>query len=429
MTRGGLGGAEAAALQAVDAARIISDLQALIAIPSLGGTPAEEEAQGWMAGALVGAGAEVGRWPLELEALSRHPDFAVEVEREGVTGVVADMGRGEGPTLVLNGHVDVVPPGPPALWSVDPWGGELRDGRVWGRGTADMKGALACVLAAVRALREAGIVLKGRLRVQSVVGEEDGGVGTLAALLRGYGGDLAVVLEPTRLAVAPASAGCLNVRLVVPGRGAHGALRHEGVSALEAFRPLHDALLELEARRNLRGSADPRFPGLDHPVPLSLGVVRGGVWASSVLEELVLEGRYGVLPDESPEEARRELEAAVARASEADPWLRDHPPRVEWWGGRFRPAGIPPGHPLVVATLAAVRDANPGIRLPDPPIQGVPYGSDVGLLSGVGGIPSVVFGPGDVRLAHAVDESVEVAELEACARALVLLAIRICGTV
>lgn len=415
------------ALDALDPSRLVEDLQALVRIPSVGGTVGEEAAQSWMSGALRDAGLEVDRWPLDLVELSRHPQHSAEVERDEVTGVVGLLGDGEGPTLVLNGHVDVVPQGDLQLWTVDPFAGVLQEGRVWGRGAADMKGGLAAALAAARALQTAGVGLRGRLRIQSVVGEEDGGVGTLASILRGHVGDAAVVLEPTRLAVVPAGAGSLNVRITVRGRGAHGALRHDGVSALEAFRPVHDALLALEAERNARGALDPRFPGLRHPVPLSLGVVRGGVWPSSVMDSLVVEGRYGVLLDESLDEARGALEQAVAAAAARDPWLREHPPEVEWWGGCFEPAALPPDHPLPGRVLDAFRAANPDRPLADPPFQGVPYGSDQRLLMRVGGVPTVLFGPGDIRLAHGPDESVPVDELVAAARTLVVLITAFCG--
>ena len=117
-----------------------------------------------------------------------------------------------------------------------------------------MKGGLCCALFAAKAIREAGVRLKGQLMVESVIGEEDGGVGTLAAVRRGYQADGAVVVEPTELKVAPAQAGALNFRLTVPGLAAHGCVREEGVSAIEKFMPIYQALLVLEQEQT--GSAD-----------------------------------------------------------------------------------------------------------------------------------------------------------------------------
>jgi len=411
---------EARVLEAVNVPGLTETLRELIAYPSVGGE--ERAIQERMALLLEEAGMAVDRWEIDVEALRADPAYCTEVERQGALGVVGRAGRGEGPTLVLNGHVDVVPAGDPERWSSPPWEGSVRDGRVYGRGAADMKGGLCCALYAVRALREAGVTPRGTLLLQSVVGEEDGGMGTLAAIRRGHLGDAAVVLEPTQLVVAPAQAGALNFRVTVPGLAAHGALRAEGVSPIEKFIPIHEALLELERSRNER-ARHPLFSSDSLPFALCVGTVRAGIWASTVAEFLTFEGRLGMPPGESPEEARRELEAAVLEAAAGDRWLRDHPPKVEWWGGQFAPASIPADHPLVGALSEAFRSAT-GRR---PHVRGMPYGADMRLLVHEGGVPTVLFGPGDVRHAHAPNEFVPIAELESATRTLALLALRFCG--
>ena len=161
----------------------------------------------------------------------------------------------------------MVPVGDEAAWTTTPWDPAVRDGRVYGRGAVDMKGGLVCALFALKAVRDAGVELRGRLSVASVVGEEDGGTGTLATSPRGHSADGAVVVEPTRLHVVPAQAGSLMFRLTVHGLSAHGCVREEGVSAVEKFVPLFSALRRLEAERcgwkggPGRGRAgDPRGP-------------------------------------------------------------------------------------------------------------------------------------------------------------------------
>jgi acetylornithine deacetylase len=260
------------------------------------------------------------------------------------------------------------------------------------------------------------------LLAQSVIGEEDGGAGTLAAILRGYRANGAVVMEPTELAVVPAQAGALNFRLTVPGLAAHGCVREEGVSAIEKFMPLYQALVELERERN-QGARDALFARYQLPYALCVGTVRAGDWASTVAESLTCEGRYGVAVGEDLPEARRALEEAVARAAQADPWLREHPPTVEWWGGQFAPASIPATHPLV----QTVCEAYQAVAGAPARVEGVTYGADMRLLVNQGGTPTVLFGPGDVRQAHRPDEYVEVRELELAARALALTALRFCG--
>jgi acetylornithine deacetylase len=195
-----------------------------------------------------------------------------------------------------------------------------------------MKGGLCCALFAAKALRDSGVRLKGRLMVESVIGEEDGGVGTLAAVLRGYTADGAIVAEPTELIVAPAQAGAFNFRVTIPGKAAHGCVREEGVSPIEKFVPIHQALMELERERNER-LQDALYARYKLPHALCIGNVRAGTWASSVAESLVFEGRYGIAVDEDQSAARRALEEAVHEAAKRDPWLREHPPVLEWWGG------------------------------------------------------------------------------------------------
>jgi acetylornithine deacetylase len=407
-------------LGAVDAEAISSTLADLIGIRSLSGD--ESAAQQHVAAFLRGAGCEVEVWDIDMAALSAHPHFSAEVERRDAVGVVASLGRGDGPSLLLNGHVDVVPPGDPEDWSYPPWSATAAAGRIYGRGAADMKGGMACALHAAKAIADAGVDLAGRLLVAPVVGEEDGGSGTLALLDHGVRADAAVVLEPTALAVAPAQAGALSFRVTVRGLAAHGALREEGVSAFEKYLPVHAALLHLEARRN-RGVANPAFAHLERPFAICIGRVEAGDWPSSEADWLRAEGRYGVSPAEDLDSARAELEDAVAQAAAADAWLRDHPPAVEWTGGQFHPAVIANDHPLVDLISGAHADGSGGA----PAVEGVPYGSDMGKLVGVGGIPTVVYGPGDVRVAHRPDEFVAVDELVACTRTLVLAALRWAG--
>jgi acetylornithine deacetylase len=332
------------------------------------------------------------------------------------------LGTNDGPTLIFNGHIDVVPVDDVSKWHYLPWQGTITDDRVYGRGALDMKGGLCCALFAAKALQDADIRLRGRLLIQSVIGEEDGGVGTLATIMRGYKGDAAIITEPTQLVVVPAQAGALNFRVTIAGRVAHGALREEGVSAIEKFIPVYQALMEFEKARN-RAVDDPMFADYGLPNALTVGTLQAGNWASNVPESLTFEGRFGVAVGEDVEAARRAFEATVEQVAQADPWLRQHPPVVEWWGGQFRPASIPSDHPLVTTVSDALQDVTES----SPHIQGVPYGADMHLLVNEGGIPTVLFGPGDVRLAHRPDEYVPIPDLVTTTRTLVLAALRFCG--
>lgn len=400
----------------------------LVATPSVGGTDAEHEIQARLRRDLDAAGLEVDHWRLPLSDLLARPDFpGVEVERREAWGLVGRLpgdGSGAGRTLMLNGHVDVVPIGDPAAWTrPDPFSGQVTGDTLYGRGACDMKGGLVAALLAVAAVRRSGVRLRGDLLLACVCGEEDGGLGTYAMLDRGWRADACVVPEPTGLDLVTANAGALTFRLLVRGRATHASRRTEGVSAVEKFLPVWAALQRLEARRN-RG-VDPVMARWPVAYPLSVGTVRSGDWASSVPDLLVAEGRLGVALDEPVQDARAALEAAVAQVCDADPWLRRHPVGVEWWGGQFASGRLPAGSDLA-DRVAAAHTTVTGGGVPDR--WGAPYGSDLRLLSGLGGIPTLHYGPGDAALAHAPDESVPLAEVATAARTLALLALDVCGT-
>lgn len=413
--------AVAAALDAVDEGRLVALLQDLVRVPSVTGTAAESEAQHRLDSRLRAAGMETDLWQVDLDALRADPGFpGSEAPRDEAWGLVGSIGSGDGPALVLNGHIDVVPTGDRTQWRDDPWDPVVREGRVHGRGSCDMKAGLAAQVAAVEALQAAGVRLRGSLHVQSVVGEEDGGLGTFATLQRGHTGDVAVICEPTSGAIVPAAAGALTFRLTVPGRSVHASMRLDGVDVIEKYLPVHHALRRLEAARNR--DPHPLMARYALPYPLSVGTVRAGDWASSVPDLLVAEGRLGVALGEPVEHARAELEATVAGVCADDPWLAQHPVVVEWPGGQFAPGQLAEGSPLLGLVAAAHRDLHGDV----PDVHGAPYGSDLRLLT-AGGVPTLHYGPGDVRDAHSPYESVPVAELVQVTRTLVLLATRVCG--
>lgn len=408
---------------ALEVEAMVEAVRRLVRIPSWNGD--ETAAQELMAELMGDLGLAVDVWEIDLDAVQAHPDASWEIERDRALGVVGSLeGRGGGPTLLLNGHVDVVPPGNEALWTRPPFAAVVEDGRIIGRGALDMKGPLVAGLFALAAVRASGVELAGTARLQSVVGEEDGGLGTLAAILRGYRGDGAIVMEPTDLAVVPLQSGCLNFRVRVRGRAAHGAVREEGVSAFEKLFAVYEALAGLERRRNQGLGTEPLFARYRIPFPISVGTMRGGDWASSVPDHAAMEGRMGVRPDESLDDARRELESAVAEAASQDPFLRDHAPRVEWWGGRFLPASTALDHPLVRSLGEAVHE----VTAAPARYEAVPFGADAGLVQRVGGTPVVLFGAGDIRGAHRPDERVEIEALVTMARVLALAVVRFCGT-
>ncbi|MFJ3139150.1 ArgE/DapE family deacylase [Streptomyces sp. NPDC102359] len=415
---------EAAALAAVDEAATARTLKELISVPSVTGSAAESELQHQLAGRLEWLGMDVDLWSMDLPTLRADPEFpGTEAPREEAWGLVGTTpDGGDGPTLILQGHVDVVPPGDLAAWDGDPFVPRVTGDVVHGRGACDMKAGLAAHLAALAAIRAAGIRLRGRVAAHFVVGEEDGGLGAFGTLRRGHGGDACVIAEPTAGTLITANAGALTFRIAVPGKAAHGSSREQGVSAVDAYLPLHGALAALEAERN----RDPDPLLAEYPIPygLSVGTLRAGDWASSVPDLLVAEGRLGVRLGEDPARARAALERCVAEACAADPWLRGHPATVTWPGGQFASGMLPQGHPFAGVVAAAHTDATGG---PAPRRRGATYGSDLRHYAGAG-IPALQYGPGDIAVAHSEREHVSVREVVEAARTLVLTVLRTVGT-
>lgn len=408
-------------LENVDLDGMIDYLCELVSVQSHGGD--ETEAQENVAAKLGSLGFQVDRWEIDIEELRRHPDFSMSIEREKPLGVVGVLrGEGSGRSLVLNGHVDTVTPGDEANWTHNPFEGTVQDGRVYGRGACDMKGGISCGLYAVKAIVDAGVALEGDLIFESVVGEEDGGCGTLAACLRGYRADAGIVMEPSEAKLAPEVAGAMSFRVTVPGKSVHACVREEGVSAVDKFILLHEGLRELERERN-KGVDNPLYARYGTPFAINVGTINGGQWAGTVPESVAFEGRIGVSVGESRKHAREALESKVRELSEGDPWLRENRPVVDWAGYSFAPSSIPVGHPVVQTLEGAFKDATGK----DPVMEGMTYASDVRHLINVAETPTMVFGPGDVRVAHGSDEYVPIGDLEATVRTLALTIMRFVG--
>lgn len=199
-----------------------------------------------------------------------------------------------------------------------------------------------------------GVELGGDVTVAATAGEEDGGVGALATILSGYRADAALITEPTRLALVPAQGGALVFRLTILGKSTHAATRNEGVSAFEKFIPIFEALKELEKERNA-SIRHPLFDGLENKAPINVGVVRSGNWPVTVPESLSAEIRLGLVPGEDLESSYALVRNLVSQAAERDPWLRNHPLKIEWIGGQTMPSEVPADTPICEAVGVAHR--------------------------------------------------------------------------
>ena len=325
--------------------------------------------------------------------------------------IVRVPGTGERPALLLSGHTDTVPPGE-APWDHDPFSGELVDGAIWGRGTVDMKAGVAAMLAAMAALARRGRRPRGELRFVGTVDEEVSCLGARHLLRTGGldGVGWIVIGEPTNLDVVPAHRGAIWLELVAHGKTAHGSMPHLGVNAI-----LH--LAEL-----LRWLVERRFPYTPHPLlappTINVGTIAGGVKTNVVPDRCVATVDLRTVPGQDHAAIVEEVRDLAAELVSTAPGLRID---VNV-GNDMPPLETPADHPLVQTTQAAVAEAL-GVS---PPIRGAPYYTDGGVWIGTG-IPIVIFGPGDDRLAHQPNERVEAIQVGQAVRAYLALAERLLG--
>ena len=408
---------------------MVAFLARLVQFPSLPGK--EQAAQHFYAQKLQTMGLNPGILVSRKEELKLHPAFCDDgipfderlnvIGRWGATGNRSGT-KGAPRTLILNGHMDVVPTGREALWSSSPWSGEVKDTRLYGRGSCDMKAGLTANVFAVRALQALGFRPSADVLLESVIGEESGGVGTLTTIVKGFKADAAIITEPTSLHACPVQSGALTFRIKVSGRAIHACMKPQGVSAIEKFVLVLRALQELDRRRHIQYK-NHLYEDSNNIAPISVGTIHGGDWPSTVPDEVIVEGRLGVLPGETIDDARRAMTAAVARAIEVDTWLKGHPPKIEWFEGQFESGQTPMTEPIV----ASIQQCHAEVLGRATILQGVTYGSDLRLFTNHGHVPAILYGPGNIAQAHTVDEWVDLREVFSAAKVLAYIITQWCG--
>ena len=400
---------------------IISFIQALVQSPSLAND--EESVQKIIQSKLESLGLETKKVIVQFESIKNHPAFCDDgFSPDSRVNVIGQWKNGDAAkSLILNGHVDVVPTGPETLWNESPWSGSVRDNRIYGRGSCDMKAGLASGIFAIQVLQAIGFKPKGNVMVQSVVGEESGGCGTLTNIVKGYSGDAAVILEPTSLKVCPIQSGALTFRLKIPGQATHAAMRWDGISAIEKYNLIHQSIIELEKERHQ--SFNVKYYKLsDRVAPINIGTIKGGEWHSTVPESVMVEGRFGVFPGESALDAKNAFENHLKKVANSDVWLKENPPILEWFEGQFESGQTDVNHSIIRALKHAYKNVKNNSAI----LEGVTYGSDLRLFTNHADIPAVLFGPGDVRLAHSANEYIEIEEVLTCVKIITNLIIKWC---
>ena len=266
-------------------------------------------------------------------------------------------------SIILNGHIDTVSPEPVEQWQHDPAGGEVEDGRLYGRGALDMKAGLIANLFTIKALQAAGIDPGGSVVLQSAIEEEDvGGGGTLACLMKGFTADAMIVTEPAPW-VTVALAGILRCIIKVRGKSASPAQSHKGVNAISKMIPIYNAVEALDLKRK----AEVKFPlfkdfeGKGPACHLIVGTFRAGEYIAMVPGSAEIGCRVGFIPGEERSAIRDLIETTVKEAAEKDPWLRDNPPEVRWLPFQADPFYQDPEHPFVKTVIEAAQAvAGPG---------------------------------------------------------------------
>ncbi len=420
------------------AEEIIEFAAALIRQPSVNpdlepNANAEAPAQAWLRNQLT-----------TMDAFEKVDHWAEDPESRRPNVVASRSGTGGGRSLIWAAHTDVVPVSPDqeAAWSdAGPFSGEVRDGKLYGRGASDMKGAIAAQVYAARLLHEAGVKLKGDLTLVQTCGEESGrkDLGCNAVLRRGYRANLAIFPEPSNFAIYPAIKGEIYFRLAVPGKSTHIANRHlvsqalphgverPGVSAIDNMLKYQLATLDLE-RQWLLWRTSPHVP--PGGMFINLNTLHAGPPAAPIPDTAVPDsceatGSMLFYPDVNAQDVIAEVRAAYDRVTESDAWLREHPPTLDIPFGHpmKEPVNVPFDHPGVETVSTAMQ----AIGETDPPRQVSPFVCDANYWVAEGQA-SLVFGPGDPSWGiHGTDEHIPVADLIKAVKAFAATTMLWCG--
>jgi acetylornithine deacetylase len=396
----------------------------------------EAELQRLLAGRQVDAGAEIDLFEPTAAELAGRPLVPAGLDFAGRPQLIAThRGAEGGRSLVLNGHIDVVSAEPVGTWTSPPFEPEVRDGRLYGRGSCDMKGGVAAMAFAAEVLAQLGVRLAGDLIVATNTDEESSGAGGSALVAHGLRADAGIVTEPTGHRTWIACRGSEYGVIRVPGRAGHAEVPHPDWRVGGAVNAIDKAAVVIEAMAALRdrwGST----AGLTHPVlsapSIVPTVIAGGEWAVTYPSSCELTIAVMYLPAQADERGwgervRAEVDDWIVERTRADDWLAAHPPQIQWETNGVMPMELADDEPIVATMRAASRDIGRPSEL-----AGLDSWYDGATLTKLAGIPSIGYGPPGfdphgTTVAHTIDEYVPVDGLIACAQGLAVAAIRFCG--
>ena len=392
-------------LEKIDQSRdkAVAFLRDMVVIPSVTGD--EAQIQTFLSKYMMKIGLDVDMWETDWEELKKHPGYRpVDRGYEGRPNIVATWkGAGGGRSLLLNGHTDVIPVGGGEGWSDNPWSATIKNGRMYGRGTADMKSGVASHIMAVECLKGAGLKPKGDVYINVVIDEEVSGHGTLDTVIRGYKADAGISGETSDLAVQPACIGRIWFEIEIHGKPAGIQKRYEGISGIELGNKIVKAVADLEAKR-VATITHPLYPNALDTLPCIIGSFSAGNYPSAFPANCLLKGSIGTVPGEDHEGVKRSLVDQIARAAAEDPWMKLHPPKVRFVGYDAQASEIPRDHAIVETVCKNYKE----ITGRDPQISGRQGAADTRFLNLYANTPTVIFGPGSTAVMHADDEYVSI---------------------
>jgi acetylornithine deacetylase len=399
----------------------IAFLQQMIGIPSVTGN--EARIQKFLADYMAKLGLSVDIWETDWETLKKHSAYRpVDRGYEGRPNIVATLkGTGGGRSLLLNGHTDVIPV-EGGVWSDDPWSAKIRNGRIYGRGSADMKSGVASHIMAVECLLAAGAKPKGDVHINIVVDEEVSGHGTLDTVIRGYKADAGISGETSGLAVQPACIGRIWFEIEIHGKPAGIQKRYEGISGIELGNKIVKAVADLEAKR-VATVTHPLYPNALDTLPCIIGSFSAGNYPSAFPANALLKGSIGTVPGEDHEGVKQTLVQQIARAAAEDPWMKLHPPQVRFVGYDAEASEIARNHPIVDTVCRNYKE----ITGRDPEVSGRQGAADTRFLNRYANTPTVIFGPGSTAVMHADDEYVSIDDYMTAIKVMALSICDWCG--
>ncbi|MCJ2128320.1 ArgE/DapE family deacylase [Methylobacterium sp. E-045] len=402
----------------------VAHIQALVRFGSVRG--AEHAIQDHVFRCLRDRGYAMERVRMDHAAIAAHPGGGRIAPDHSDAPIVVAFHRPRqetGRSLILQAHVDVVPPGPLDLWAHPPFDPVIRGDWLYGRGAADMKAGHAANLFALDALARIGLQPAATVTVQSVVEEESTGNGALMAHLHGYRADAVLIPEPEDEKLVRANTGVLWFTVEVRGTPVHVREMGAGANAIDAAYRVIGALRELEDLWNARKAGRRHFEGEAHPINLNVGRIEGGDWASSVPAWCRIACRIAIYPGVAAADAAREIEAAVADFARTDPFLAKTPPLVAFNGFFSEGYELDEGSEAE-AVLATAHKRATGTHLRS--FMSPSY-LDTRVHALYDRVPALCYGPISENI-HGFDERVSLASVKRITTAMALFVAEWCGT-